>query len=95
MSDAALACVYPDPLPDGCPADEARGLARFEFLFVPVLLIGPAVILVASAGLSPQGRKYKPQWYALAILFFRAGSDLQSPHGGAPGRYSRRLNPPA
>ncbi|MEV3938885.1 hypothetical protein AB0K52_23295 [Glycomyces sp. NPDC049804] len=72
MSDAALACVYPDPLPGGCPADEARARARFEFWFAPLLLIGPAVILGASAGFSPQGRRYKPLWYALAILFFCA-----------------------
>ncbi|MEU5874926.1 hypothetical protein AB0A73_25605 [Glycomyces sp. NPDC047369] len=76
MSDAALACVYPDPLPGGCPADEARALARFDLWFVPVLLAGPAVILGVSAGLSPQGQKYKAAWYALAILLFCAAPSM-------------------
>jgi hypothetical protein len=76
VSDAALACVYPDPPPGGCPADEARALTRFDLWFIPVLLIGPAVILGITAGLSPEGRRYKAAWYALAILFFCAAPTM-------------------
>jgi len=70
LGEASLACMYPDPLPGGCPADEVRARERFDFWFGPVLLVGPIVMLGVWAWFSPQGHRHKPVWWLLAAVLF-------------------------
>jgi hypothetical protein len=74
--EAGMACVYPDPPPGGCPADEVRALQLFDRWFGPVLLAGPIAMLAVWAWLSPPGQRYRPSWYLLAVILFCAAPGL-------------------
>jgi hypothetical protein len=74
--EAAFACVYPDPIPGGCPVEEVRAAERFERWTGPVLVAGPIAMLAAWAATAPSGARYKPLWYLAAVAGFCAAPTL-------------------
>lgn len=62
-ADAGAACAS-----GGCGPAEL--IAQTHQLFVPVLLGGPVAMLATGVALSPPGKRYRPAWYLLVVIWF-------------------------